>query len=304
MALARGAAFLVAAVGFSVAAAGSTAPAIADAPSLASGVAAAGARLRRSAEPEPKPELPTFVESHLPIPAVPDVAYSETPVALAADDPAGEPARAIQRRVRQFPNLRAQTPGASWSADPRFVWQVRPARACLRALRDADVPFRHVERELPTPVPVPVVITGEVRGVRFRVAQSDRELELSCEMAARLPALARLLTQHGVEEVVVVSSYRDQPQVSFHTFGLALDMAAFMVDGRMLSVARHFEQTPEVETCGATPASAEGRVLLGLACALAESGMFASVLTPNYNAGHRDHFHVDVRPDDPRHFVR
>jgi hypothetical protein len=28
------------------------------------------------------------------------------------------------------------------------------------------------------------------------------------------------------------------------------------------------------------------------------------VITPDYSEGHRDHFHVDVRPEDPRLFVR
>jgi hypothetical protein len=45
-------------------------------------------------------------------------------------------------------------------------------------------------------------------------------------------------------------------------------------------------------------------VLQRIACDLAQSRHVSTVLTPNYNAGHRDHFHVDVRPDDPRVFVR
>ena len=30
----------------------------------------------------------------------------------------------------------------------------------------------------------------------------------------------------------------------------------------------------------------------------------STVLTPAYSAGHRDHFHIDIRPDDARTFVR
>jgi hypothetical protein len=69
-------------------------------------------------------------------------------------------------------------------------------------------------------------------------------------------------------------------------------------------VAKHFEVTPDVHTCEASPTSAEGKALLAIACAVADSGLFSSVLTPNYNEGHRDHFHFDLRPDDPRLFVR
>jgi hypothetical protein len=45
-------------------------------------------------------------------------------------------------------------------------------------------------------------------------------------------------------------------------------------------------------------------VLRRIACDLYRSGKFQSVLTPNYNEGHRDHFHIDIRPDDPRAFLR
>jgi len=138
----------------------------------------------------------------------------------------------------------------------------------------------------------------------FRAVQSDRQVELSCELITRLPALSQLLRQHGVTRVHVNSSYRDQPRVSFHTFGLALDIAAFDTKQGPLVVATDFELAPEVATCDATPQTERGRALLALACAIGQSGLFSSVLTPNYNAGHRDHFHLDVRPDDARLFVR
>ena len=53
-----------------------------------------------------------------------------------------------------------------------------------------------------------------------------------------------------------------------------------------------------------SPRQREGKTLLAIACDLAKSQLFSSVLTPNYNAGHRDHFHLDLRPDDPRFFLR
>jgi hypothetical protein len=44
--------------------------------------------------------------------------------------------------------------------------------------------------------------------------------------------------------------------------------------------------------------------MLEIACEIGASKRFSSVLTPNYNEGHRNHFHLDVRPNDPRVFVR
>jgi hypothetical protein len=73
----------------------------------------------------------------------------------------------------------------------------------------------------------------------------------------------------------------------------------------VLNVKTDFEITHHVQTCSApAPKSEKARALLDIACRLGQSGKFSSVLTPNYNAGHRDHFHIDIRPDDPRTFLR
>jgi hypothetical protein len=129
---------------------------------------------------------------------------------------------------------------------------------------------------------------------------------LSCELASRLPELARVLREHGIRALDVLSAYRPTPRQSFHTLGLALDIAAFETDdGEVLSVEHDFVETPSHETCDApSPESAAARTLLEVACALAADHAFSTVLTPNYNEGHRNHFHIDARPDDPRFYVR
>jgi hypothetical protein len=59
------------------------------------------------------------------------------------------------------------------------------------------------------------------------------------------------------------------------------------------------------QTCDAPrPATQRARALLDITCRLAKSRAFSTVLTPNYNDGHRDHIHLDIRPDDPRVFLR
>jgi Extensin-like protein C-terminus len=213
-------------------------------------------------------------------------------------------ARDIARRVRSFHSYRSEIPLATWRTDERARFRVRSSTRCLASADKLRLPAQPLLRALLTPVPTPLVLSGSVAGVSFRPVQSDRELELSCELATRLPALAQLLKRHGVRTVHVNSSYREQPRVSFHTFGLALDMSSFDTQAGPLVVATDFELAPDLPTCAARPTSERGRALLALACELADSGLFSSVLTPNYNAGHRDHFHVDIRPDDPRLFVR
>ncbi len=72
----------------------------------------------------------------------------------------------------------------------------------------------------------------------------------------------------------------------------------------VLSVLTDFVETPAHTTCDAPRGRGHARTLREIACELAGTHAFSSVLTPNYNDGHRNHFHLDARPDDPRTFVR
>jgi hypothetical protein len=275
-------------------------------------VGSAGGQLGTEAVPSPGPGAAeaapsdTDVVSSLPVPVPPDDPPMPTRFLAPASDPAGQAARSLARRVRSFLKFRGEIPGATWSVDPTAVWSVRREDACLRALDRSRVEYLRVERELTTPAPTLVQLSETpIEGVSFVSAHLDRVLEVSCELATRLPALARILKAHGIRSVYVNSSYREQPRMSFHTFGLALDIAAFKTrHNEMWLVAKHFEATPEALTCASQPATREGTALLAIACELAQSHLFSSVLTPNYNSGHRDHFHLDLRPDDPRFFLR
>lgn len=228
------------------------------------------------------------------------------PSSFIADerDPAGAPARAIAANVQTFRNFRGDIAGSRWTDDAAAAWQVRDADTCLAALHEAGIPVHPHTDRLHTPVPAPVELDGPVGGIEF--LRAEEPLILSCELAARLPEIVAVLARHGVTRVDVSSSYRNHPRESFHTFGLALDLAAFhMADGRTLRVTTDAEGTPGAETCSAPPPLApRARELQQIACELAATHAFATVLTPNYNTGHRSHFHLDARPDDARLFVR
>ena len=250
------------------------------------------------------PDAGTPGASLLPIPPAPPAPAPPRTFAAPADDPAGAIARLIARRVRGFSNFRAEVPGATWTVSDRARWQIRGQEQCYDELRRAGVPFRP-QPEHPTPVPSPVEITGAIGGVWWRIIHEDRTLVLSCEMALRLPEIARILARHGVRGVDVMSAWRDAPRASFHTMGLGLDLARFWTDDGWLSVESHYEPTPDRETCGGrAPREPRARTLRTITCELAATLRFSSILTPNYNDGHRDHIHLDARPDDPRVFVR
>jgi len=132
--------------------------------------------------------------SALPIPATPPDPEPPARFLASASDPAGAAARSIARRVRTFRNFRSEVPGAIWTVNPAQVWSIRREERCLRTLEKAKLAYLPVTRELTTPVATPVQLTPEpIAGVSFLSAHLDREVEVSCELASRLPALAKLL---------------------------------------------------------------------------------------------------------------
>lgn len=51
------------------------------------------------------------------------------------------------------------------------------------------------------------------------------------------------------------------------------------------------------DTCTQTTTSAEHLFLRDLVCSWHQEALFNLILTPNYNADHRDHIHADLTPD-------
>jgi hypothetical protein len=85
-----------------------------------------------------------------------------------------------------------------------------------------------------------------------------------------------------------------------HPAGLAIDVAKIHKrDGRWLTVASDFHGHLGAKTCGAgaaMPEAPDARELHGLVCEAADRGVFTYTLTPNYDAAHADHFHMEIKP--------
>ena len=245
-------------------------------------------------------------KSTLPVPPAPATPALPLFYATEPNTQAGKAAREIARRVATFTNYRSQIPGATWLVDDAARWSIREREACLGELQQHGIEVEPWSGNLPTPVATPVKVRAAVSGVTFRFMHGAAGAVISCELAVRLRDLAEIVAKHGVHTVYVMSAYRDHPYPSFHTLGLALDLSRFETAQGALDVKSHFVIDRAHETCDAAAPQRDDkhRVLHAIACDLAKSKRFSSVLTPNYNAGHRDHFHVDVRPDDPRLFLR
>lgn len=116
----------------------------------------------------------------------------------------------------------------------------------------------------------------------------DREVvrpaarEIMGAQAARIDHLG----SYACRRIYGSRSPTDRP--SQHARANALDVAAIRLDdGRAVSVLRDWD--------GEGPAGAEAA---GFLRRLRDGGcrLFANVLTPDYNAAHRDHFHLDAAP--------
>lgn len=90
------------------------------------------------------------------------------------------------------------------------------------------------------------------------------------------------------------------PMGTRHPGGLAIDVGKLRKkDGTWISVLGHFHGKIGDRACGAdapVPQSAEARELRALVCEAMDNHLFTYVLTPNYNAAHADHFHMEIKP--------
>jgi hypothetical protein len=85
-----------------------------------------------------------------------------------------------------------------------------------------------------------------------------------------------------------------------HPGGLAIDVGKLhKKDGTWITLAAHFHGKIGDRACGAdapVPENPEGRELRSIVCEAMDNHLFTYVLTPNYNAAHADHFHMEIKP--------
>jgi hypothetical protein len=275
---------------------------------------------RAPAEPGPEPP-----ESHLAAP--PAVAAVEPEPQAAADEREG----LVEEAANGVPSADVPPEDAGAPAlehafqeplPPRELARDAPAvraanlspSACLAELRKRNLPFVRDTSAAPG-VAVPVRISGPLRGVRF-VAPGKKSVygKLDCRLALALDDFVTVLERHGVVAVRVDNLYRPKARLpgrrtsSQHRYGLAADITAFeLADGGVLSIETEWRSPIGSVPCGpeakldepAAPAIA----LRNLVCDVARSGTFHHLLTPSYNAAHRDHVHFDIKRGEKRWII-
>lgn len=195
--------------------------------------------------------------------------------------------------------------------EPPGVDALPPPANCQEALMRAQVAFTiGPARE---GVVDPVTATVPIAGISYRVlggANPRAELFADCNLIHSLVKASEFLVARGIVEVsdLGVYNYRcigggtppNCPNgISQHAFATAIDIAGVKDGaGTFYSVNDDWVIDPNSEeTCVAATMPGKDAFLHELICALKTANVWNIVLTPNYNADHRNHFHVDLTPD-------
>jgi len=211
---------------------------------------------------------------------------------------------------RVVPILRADAPNYRYGRLDRD--------ACESELARRGVTF--VRGEPTEGVLEPVRLRGPIRGVAIHMATTPKERDRSlyevfdCRLVLALADFAELLAKHDVVEMIHLNAYRPKSQNGCtarywglqHCAALAVDVRAFKrKDGSVLEVERDFHGRIGRPMCAAAEGAGEGpspptpaaTELWGFVCEAARRALFNVMLTPNYNAEHRNHFHLEITPD-------
>jgi len=180
------------------------------------------------------------------------------------------------------------------------------ASACKRAIKERNLPAKDATAK---GVATPMRLTGPLHGVRFITAPAPSPFGVAdCRLILALDDFAEVLARFDVVSVQLDSMFRSRARIagkkkmaSQHAHGMAADIVAFtFADKRRVPVEGNWGASIGAIPCGPAAVLEErtGDILLlrDIACAVGRSGAFHHLLTPSFDAAHRNHFHFDIKP--------
>jgi len=203
---------------------------------------------------------------------------------------------------RAVPILRRDAPNMRYAAMDRAT--------CEAELQRRAVPFARAEDSfLGEGVLAPVRLRGGAlsNGVTIHSELAPRDRATSpmevfdCRLVLALDDFAAQLKARGIVEMIHLSAFRSRKSFGCtpkydgkqHCGALAVDIATFKrADGTTLDVMRDYRGRVGATTC-VSPASE----IESIVCDAADRATFNVMLTPNFNAQHRNHVHVEITPD-------
>jgi hypothetical protein len=156
-------------------------------------------------------------------------------------------------------------------------------------------------------VATPVTVKAPINGVAYRYNGSTeprKTVYADCALVKSLAEGAAIMRAADIVEFVDIGIYNyrciDQSKtppnctMSQHAYAKAIDIAGFKTsDGTKYSVLTDWV-IDSGATCSSPNEPGKDTFLHEVICALKDAKVWNIVLTPNYNAAHRNHFHVDL----------
>lgn len=192
---------------------------------------------------------------------------------------------------------------------PALTYASLSPEACANELAARQLPVRRYSPNQATrDVVLPVQLSGALNGVSIVMngakapgTRGDYDV-FDCRLALSLDDWTRDLGRRGVRVLRHASLLRPGAVVrrsgrpSQHALGLAIDVASLeLQDGTRYEIERDFSGAIGAPVC-VEQAEPTARWLRALVCDTHQSRVFNLILTPNYNADHHDHVHLDLEP--------
>lgn len=238
-------------------------------------------------------------------------------LALAGALAVGSASDAGAKPAKHRPKKPRVVEEAGWAETPAARYAALGSTACLRELRQRKIAFSEVERA--RGVAIPIRLKGALGGVLYRTelpadqrAETPHEV-MDCRLALPLHDLSASLAKRDIEEVHIFSAWRPPPaswpadqHAIRHPGGLAIDVRRLIKRAAPgskptdLVVERDWKPAR-----GQAPCSKEARAagnareqeLRAIFCEADAQRLFTSMLSPNYDKAHENHFHLELRPE-------
>jgi len=211
-------------------------------------------------------------------------------------------------------------PPAEEDAAPPPEVDAAPALPCLEDLTQRGISYTKTTAR---GIVDAIVVAAPINGIVFanETATTPTTQPMACEFVRTLFAFADVLKAKGVTRVGTLGSYcyrcccaysttnfcrgpsDPEPDCSAngysnHSFGRAVDVRyVTFSDGRTVDINKDTDfKATAGGTCGAARTSQTGvsKTLYDIVCEVAEKKVFSTILTPNYNTDHRNHWHMDT----------
>lgn len=266
-----------------------------------------GCGVRRTRGPGTPPPAPSPAAADPADDPGPDRDHDPEPEEEPAGDPEPPPVPASAPSRKTVPDAPFRQPLTAASPHPATVHAELSPAACMKEMAARKLPFAR-SKQAAAGVASPLRSTGPLHGVRIVIPRAPSKFGvLDCRLALTLDDMASAAAELGVVEIHIDNTYRRSARLprrgagkSQHAYGLAADITTMkMADGQVLRVEPDWHAPIGGTPCGPdavledpTPAAI---ALRNVVCELARRGVFHHMLTPGYDAAHRNHLHLDIK---------